>query len=230
MTFKRNLASLGLVAGSLLAIASPGQAASLTSDVFGSGGISFDQDTTLAFDFLESRGKYRSNFGVYVEEGGDRSLVETLFSEVGAGYDPGSTDASNDWLGTCGVTVLDCAANFTFRAGQTYFFGLTGANGTVFSDGLSTVFRYASDGSYTYNTQGPNWIQNNPGVTPDRKTVAVGSQEVLVAINDSYEADVDVNDFIVKASPVERVPEPSALAGLAIAASAWAFSRRRAFS
>ncbi|HBB32311.1 MAG TPA: hypothetical protein DDZ80_13310 [Cyanobacteria bacterium UBA8803] len=218
MNFKlvQNL-SAAAAATTLVCLTASAQAASLTSSNFGKI-VKFNSDQEIEFTFVESHGMWRSDLGIYT---GNNKLVKTLFSERNPGYDKGSNDAKNDWLGTCGKTVLPtpgtstCTTQFTFLAGVEYFFGLTGSKGTVFSNTNPAATRFTyGDGSYTYNTQGPSWIEQNPGKKPTTNTIQVSIGQALLAINDSHTTDQDVNDMLVSARAVQAVPEPGTVGAL----------------
>jgi hypothetical protein len=214
-------------ASAVASFSTPALAASLTSSNYGVNGLKFDTNTTVQFDFLESHGMWQTALGVYRTDG---TLASTLLTEDLRGYDPGTSDSNGDWTGTCGVSVSNCTTTFTFLAGVAYKFGLRKYNPTtptvvnapysLGSDANKAKFVYG--GSYTYNLQGPTWIANNPGQTPITRTLSVGPDQVLTAMEDGY--DKDYNDFIFKASVVNTqsvpVPEPStalALLGAGVA-------------
>lgn len=125
-------------------------------------GFTFETKTLLRFDFVESRGKYKSNLGIYTkDQSGNFTLLKNLFQEVGKGYDLGSNDATNDWLGTCGKTVLECNTSYNFLPGVEYFFGLTGPGQTMFSNNSQNARLVYGGDSYTYNMIGPTTINQN---------------------------------------------------------------------
>lgn len=238
MNLKSTSVFAGLIAGSALALSTlPAQAFTLNSD----GSITFATPETLEFTFLESRGFYKSSYGVY-DSG--KNLVKTLFTENAPGYDLGSNDAKNDWLGTCGITVTPapCKINYTFASG-TYFFGLdsapqggktfTEASGT-FDEGIAaapgtnpanppySAFISTSD-IYYRSTVGPGAGGGN------FQPIDTSPYDFFTAINDTADIDKDVQDFIVAAKivPPTTVPEPATLAGLGLVAGAMTMLRRR---
>jgi hypothetical protein len=230
----------GLVATSTLALSAiPAQAFSLQHN--NTGIIKFDKDTKVDFTFLESRGMFRSDFGIY-EAAGNMNLVHTLFSEKAPGYNPGSNDAKNDWLGTCGIAVNPCTAWFTFKEGVEYKFGLTAPKGKTeytaaagtFDEGTAaapdTILTgpmpgFISD-AHIYNRSqvGPTAIKK--GADPKFDKLDTSKYDFFVAINDSNKVDGDIQDFIVGAN-VKDVPEPAALGGLGLVAGAMTMLRRR---
>lgn len=247
MKFNKISIFAGLVATSTLALSAiPANAYTLNPN----GTITFNKATKLDFTFLESRGKFRSDFGIY--DATNMNLVATIFSEKPVtankpndGYDPGSNDGKNDWLGTCGVTVNPCTAWYMFAPG-TYKFGLTApAGATEFTAGAGSFDEgvaiapgantgpmpgFISDADeYWRSTVGPSKISSLPG----GKGVAANwafqkldtsKYEFFVAINDSNKIDGDVQDMIVG---VKKTPEPATLGGLALVGGAMAMIRRR---
>jgi hypothetical protein len=239
MNLKSTSVFAGLIAGSALALSTlPAQAFTLNPN----GSITFAAPETLEFTFLESRGFYRSSYGVY-DSG--KNLVTTLFTENAPGYDDGSSDLNGDWLGTPGVTVAPSIANYTFAPG-TYFFGLDSApqGGTTFTEVSGTfdegiaaapgktpanppfsAFISTSD-IYYRSTVGPGAIGNN--VDPNFQPLDTSSFNFFTAINDTARIDADVQDFIVGVrSTTTTVPEPATLAGLGLVAGAMTMLRRR---
>jgi hypothetical protein len=241
MSFK-SFVTTGVAAGatvSALAVAPAAYAGSfsiggLTSD---SGFIQFDKNTRVQFDFLESRGFFKSAFGIYDQDG---NLVETLFTEQKR-FDSGSSDAKNDWLGTCPETVPVCKAVFEFQAGVQYQFGLTpeptlsGDHGdSIDADGLTIDAGGYSVGAdpnfaivsnadgYIRSTVGPAAIAG--GADPQDELLDTSSFDFFVAINDSDAIDGDIQDFIVGA---KAVPEPATLLGIMVVGGLGFFGRRR---
>ena len=248
MNLKSTSVFAGLIAGSALALSTlPAQAFTLNSN----GSITFDAPETLEFTFLESRGFFRSSFGVYSAPNAD-ARVTTLFTENAPGFDLGSSAANGDFLGTPGQTVNPFITSFTFAPG-TYFFGLDSRpqGGTTFTDtsgtfdagiaGLGNPF-VPSGGSnpanppfsafnstspiYYRSTVGPDSIAN--GVNPNFQPLDTSSFNFFTAINDTDAIDGDVQDFIVGVrSTTTTVPEPATLAGLGLVAGAMTMLRRR---
>jgi hypothetical protein len=250
MNLKSTSVFAGLIAGSALALSTlPAQAFTLNPN----GSITFAAPETLEFTFLESRGFYRSSFGIYSAPNAG-ALVQTLFTENAPGYNPGTSDLNGDWLGTPGVTVAPFRANYTFAPG-TYFLGLDSRpqGGTTFTQtsgtfdagvaGLGNPF-VPSGGSnpanppfsafnstsdiYYRSTVGPGAIAN--GVNPNFQPLDTSPFNFFTAINDTDAIDGDVQDFIVGARIVTTptpVPEPATLAGLGLVAGGMTMLRRR---
>jgi len=249
MNLKSTSVFAGLIAGSALALSTlPAQAFTLNPN----GSITFAAPETLEFTFLESRGFFRSSFGVYSAPNAD-ARVTTLFTENAPGFDLGSSAANGDFLGTPGQTVNPFITSFTFAPG-TYFFGLDSRpqGGTTFTT-ASGSFETGVPLSIPADKQGtpftpptttgaPNQAFNSTADFYTRSTIGPGaggpagfttintsSFDFFTAINDTFTGDADVNDFIVgvRSTPPETVPEPATLAGLGLVAGAMTMLRRR---
>lgn len=249
MNFKQSLLTTAAAATALFGIASaPAQAFS-----FGNGGITFDADTTVDFDFKESHGYYKGKLGVF-GPGGTKTYLgikENQFSDNGS---------AGEWKGTCnGVTVTTCTDAFTFKAGQTYSlflesWGQTLLNTTVYSTtALNTGSQVKDGASYNFGQQVKFFddltVLNDPKISSGSTSPGQGSlnsklvttaglananpfaKTILMAFEDQGQGiHTDYNDFLVTAkarTPVASVPEPATLAGLGLVAGALAFSRNR---
>ncbi len=258
MNLKSTSVFAGLIAGSALALSTlPAQAA--TPSPFTVGGVTFNTDgsfkigdtpTTINFKFLESRGFFRSSFGIYSAPN-QGALVQTLFTENAPGYDnvgPNdvSSDAKNDWLGTCGITITPapCEISYTFNKG-TYFFGLDSRpqGGVTFTETSGTYDEGIEIAPGNNPANPPYSAFNSNSKIYYRSTVGPGAGggqfkaldtspfSFFTAINDTSEIDKDIQDFIVGATivttPPTTVPEPATLAGLGLVAGAMTMLRRR---
>jgi hypothetical protein len=178
---------------------------------FGTNGISFDQDTTVTFNFVRSNGAFTSALKVVTANAPNTPLT-TLFAEGanGQGYD---LPQHGDFRGTCGnansTVGGPCTKTFTFLAGVSYSLLLdSGANGKVFS----------------------TEALNNPVTWQATFTGDVANGGVRIRFDDrGNNNDRDFNDFIVKAESA-ATPEPSLLLGAGILAVGMATKRRQSKS
>ena len=210
-------------ATALFSAPAPAQAAS-----FGTSAITFEQDTAVKFNFLGSRGMYKSALGVYDVKNSMPSLIQTLFSETKRS----DNGRQNEWRGTPGNTVLEGEVVFTFLANKIYTLGLnSGYDGSVYStSGLNT----GSGGSQQAVFGAPSlWNEINIGTTTPFKNAgqftdglsALFNGGALISFDDRGNGkDTDFQDFTVTA---EAVPEPTTMTGLALGLGGLVAARRR---
>lgn len=174
---------------------------------FGNSGISFDKDTQVEFNFLESHGAYVSSLGIYEVAGSTTNLVKALFSEKFPGYDT----TSGDFTGTFGNTVTSStginSVVYTFKAGVNYALG------------LSSVFGGASQGTVFSSD-----ALNNPVAQQAIFSGDLSSSSKVWFDDRGNNNDKDFNDFGVSA---KAVPEPLTMSGIALAGAGMAYARRR---
>ncbi|WP_170188290.1 PEP-CTERM sorting domain-containing protein [Geitlerinema sp. P-1104] len=131
----------------LSTLAAPATAASLNpGEKFGTDGLLFTEDTRVTFTFGNTFGAYVSSLGLYEVNGDTPTQVQGLFTEQWAA-DKDHADSGSDWLGTCGQedsTVVNCTAEFVFKANVEYALGLSSWSRTgsddVAGDFINTVF------------------------------------------------------------------------------------------
>ncbi|MGB3509879.1 MAG: PEP-CTERM sorting domain-containing protein [Microcoleaceae cyanobacterium] len=124
----------------------PAQAAS-----FGNDGIIFDADTEVEFDFLQSHGWWRGDFGVKNLDTGIETILlsETFNADAGSGW-------QDDNLGTAGKAVQNPLASFTFAASNNYTFFLTSYN----KDGSPDT---PYNTQYSTSSLNPGWYAGGTG-------------------------------------------------------------------
>ncbi|MEG4578264.1 PEP-CTERM sorting domain-containing protein [Microcoleus sp. MON1_C5] len=210
-------------ATALFGAAVPAQAFS-----FGTTGITFDQDTTIKFNFKESHGQYQSSLGIYSVENSAASLVKTLFSETKSS----DNEWENEWKGTLGNTVLGSGSEvFTFLANKIYTLGLDSDwGGRVFSTSALNNLRtqQAVFGGQEQLWNGLNKETTNVFKAAGEFTNGAGSLfngGTLISFDDRGNSkDSDFQDFTVSA---EAVPEPMTMTGLALGLGGLVAARRR---
>ena len=195
---------------------------------FGTGGISFNNNTQVIFNFRQSVGAFQSSLGVYAVNGQTTSLLKTLFSEV----KPSDSGDTGNWKGTLGNTVLGSGiATFTFLANQVYTLGLnSNPYGTVFSTSA------LNGGSQQAVFGNPNVLLPLVVDPADTTTFAANPADftsgsslfnggTAISFDDRGNGnDVDFQDFTVTA---EAVPEPMTMTGLALGLGGLVAARRR---
>lgn len=146
----------------------PAQAVSM----FDNKGIFFEEDTEVQFDFLQSNGWWRSDFGVKNLDTG----IENILLSEDLNVDPGS-GWHNDNKGTPGIAVKNTSNSFTFQADTNYTFFLTSFNKDVTPD---TPYNT----QYSTTTLNPTWYKYGTG------DGAMGDGKFKITEND-YDSSID---------------------------------------
>lgn len=201
---------------------------------FGTGGISFDEDTTVDFTFDQSQGEYMSYLAIF----SDGKEVTRLFEETrpfdasslqqNASSDVGDMsrwtydNGVNDWRGTAepGGVVANKTASFKFLKGVTYSLGLISDSRWFGQDVLRKVYSTSSENTeWTGSKQAKFFNNGDQLVTQDPaalQKILKGDTDVanadplkapvLIAFDDrGNENDLDYNDFRVLAS-IRKAP------------------------
>ncbi|MEG4571965.1 PEP-CTERM sorting domain-containing protein [Microcoleus sp. N3A4] len=220
-----NTKLLSALTATAAATAMLGAAAPAHAFSFGNSGITFQQDTSVTFNFKESHGSYISSLGIYQVQDSVASLVSTLFSETKSSDNGGE----NEWKGSLGNTVLGGATTFTFLANQIYTLGLdSGWGGTVYStSALNAGAQLAVlGGSSLWNALGKETTNTfqAAGQFTDAAASLFNGGAVISFDDGGNGGDADFQDFTVTA---EAVPEPMTMTGLALGLGGLVAARRR---
>lgn len=196
----------------------PAQAAS-----FGNDGIMLDADTEVEFEFLQSNGWWRGDFGVVNLNTGIETILlsETFNADAGSGW-------QNDNLGTAGKAVQNPLASFTFLAGEEYSLFLKNFDSDKNKGEGGYVYQYSTtslnpgwyaggtgdgakgDGTFMIGAGSEEYDKNNydpslNGMIVDGQQRAFFKQDGENSANIFFEdnttwGDNDFDDFIVKAT------------------------------
>lgn len=240
MNFQRNFLSVATVT-TLLSLVSALPADAFT---FGNSSILFDTDTTVNFEFLQSNGWWKGQFGI-VETS---NLSKTFLISENRRADPGS-GWHNDSRGTAGLglAVENPFANFTFKAGTEYSLFLSSydpnnpsktytqystnrLNPQWYKDGTGA----GKQGNGTFMITGNDYDSSLNGTILDGRQRALFQGDLFSGMKIFFEdnttwGDNDFDDFVLSARIAQSasVPEPATLAGLAFVAGVATLLRRR---
>lgn len=157
---------------------------------FGNGGIQFDVDTVVEFEFVESHGAYQSTFGVINLDTGEKTplIVEVKPSDS----DDPVVNKKMDFLSTPGNAVPQPLAEFKFKAKTRYAFYLE-----------STYAGQAAGIFYSTNAKNPG---GNEQVRFDSTIAGLSGGGSLIRWDDTGsllvrpdKEDRDFDDFVVRA-------------------------------
>lgn len=228
-------------ATALLSFSAPAKAAFS----FGTGGISFDRDTTVNFTFVSSQGAARSSLQIFNVSNLTNS-VATLFNEtrnvdVGGGNNTGWLGTFRSETNTGGAVVGGDASrqnpfgsitqSFKFLAGQVYTLGLVGRGGGAAPLVFSTSSLNSSFGGSQQAVFGSTGSRGPDGTAFDGSPFQAANPfagGVAVSFDDRggrTANDRDFQDFTVMAEA--EVPEPLTMGGLLLGGAGLAYARRR---
>jgi hypothetical protein len=182
----------GLASAVLLGLAAP---AVLAADEFSPQAITFDKDTAIQFEFLESHGSYLATFGVMDLNSGEKTPL--IKEDKPSDSSDRAVNKATDFLGTPGNAVSQPKNTFTFKANTPY---------TLYLESRTASGRVASL-VYSVDLRNPNSRQQ---AKLDKGFEGLGSQGVRINWDDQMKTkkgatrtDEDFNDFLVIAGGAE---------------------------
>ncbi|MBW4670578.1 MAG: hypothetical protein KME60_24960 [Cyanomargarita calcarea GSE-NOS-MK-12-04C] len=171
--------------GLALACVSP----AFASESFDNQAIQFDKDTSVEFEFVESRGAYQSTFGIVNLSTGEKT---PLLREVKPSDDNQQISSRNkDFLGTPGNTVPNPFAEFNFKANTPYSLYL---ESTI--KGKDGGIVYTSSRANKAGNQQAKLSENFSGLEDGRGVKISWDDTGSVLVKPSKD-DSDFNDFVV---------------------------------
>jgi hypothetical protein len=176
----------GLASAVLLGLAAP---AVLAADEFSPQAITFDKDTAIDFEFLESHGSYMATFGVMDLNTGEKTPL--IKEDKPSDSSERAINKATDFLGTPGNAVSQPKNTFVFKANTPY---------TMYLESRTASGRVASL-VYSIDLRNPN---NRQQTKLDKGFEGLGSQGVRINWDDQMKTkkgatrtDEDFNDFLV---------------------------------
>jgi hypothetical protein len=179
----------GLTSAALLGLAAP---AAFAADEFGPQAITFDTDTSIDFEFLESHGSFLATFGVMDLNSGEKTPL--IKEDKPSDSNERAVNKATDFLGTPGNAVSQPKNTFTFKANTPY---------TLYLESRTGSGRVAS---LVYSTDLRN-ANSRQQAKFDKGFDGLGSQGVNIKWDDQMidkkgagsRVDDDFNDFVVVA-------------------------------
>lgn len=172
----------------------------IAAEQFSNGGIRFEVDTVVEFEFVESNGAYQSTFGIINLETGARF---PLYTEVKPSDIPQSVIAPSDYLndagvenqddfqGTPGNTVPVYLGEFTFVSDTDYTFYLES-----YFDGQPAGVLYSTN---TQNMDSRQFAQFDTAIDGLMEGgIVLRWDDSGTLLVDPAETDYDYDDFIIR--------------------------------
>jgi hypothetical protein len=121
----KSILGAGLASAALLGLAAP---AAFAADEFGGKAITFDTDTAIDFEFLESHGSFLATFGVMDLNSGEKTPL--IKEDKPSDSSERAVNKATDFLGTPGNAVSQPKNTFMFKANTPYTLYLESRTGT----------------------------------------------------------------------------------------------------
>jgi hypothetical protein len=184
----KSILGAGLASAALLGLAAP---AAFAADEFGGQAITFDTDTAIDFEFLESHGSFLATFGVMDLNSGEKTPL--IKEDKPSDSNERAVNKATDFLGTPGNAVSQPKNTFTFKANTPYTLYLESRTGTgrVASLVFSNDLKNPNSRQQTKFDKGFEGL-GAQGVKINWDDQAAGKQVTGAARNDD-----DFNDFVI---------------------------------
>jgi hypothetical protein len=178
----------GLASAALLGLAAP---AAFSADEFSPNAITFDRDTAIEFEFLESHGSFLATFGVMDLNSGEKTPL--IKEDKPSDSNERAVNKATDFLGTPNNAVSQPKNTFTFKANTPYTLYLESRTGTgrVASLVFSNDLKNPSNRQQTKFDKGFDGL-GAQGVKINWDDQAIGRQATGAERNDD-----DFNDFVI---------------------------------
>jgi hypothetical protein len=184
----KSILGAGLASAALFGLAAP---AAFAADEFGGNAITFDTDTAIDFEFLESHGSFLATFGVMDLNSGEKTPI--IKEDKPSDSNERAVNKATDFLGTPGNAVSQPKNTFTFKANTPYTLYLESRTGTgrVASLVFSNDLKNPNSRQQTKFDKGFEGL-GAQGVKINWDDQAAGKQVTGAARNDD-----DFNDFVI---------------------------------
>jgi hypothetical protein len=178
--------SAGLASVTMLSLAAP---SAFAADEFSPQSISFDQDTAVEFEFLESHGSYLATFGVMDLNSGEKTPL--IKEDKPSDSNERAVNKATDFLGTPGNAVSQPKNTFTFKANTPYTMYLESRTGS----GRVASLVYSIDLRNPGSRQQAKLSKGFDGLSAQGVEVNWDDQAVGRQVTGAERNDDDFNDF-----------------------------------
>ena len=184
----KSILGAGLASAALLGLAAP---AAFAADEFSGKAITFDTDTAIDFEFLESHGSFLATFGVMDLNSGEKTPL--IKEDKPSDSNERAVNKATDFLGTPGNAVSQPKNTFTFKANTPYTLYLESRTGS----GRVASLVFSNDLKNPNSRQQTKFDKGFEGLGSQGVQLKWDDQAVGKQITGAERNDDDFNDFVV---------------------------------
>jgi hypothetical protein len=184
----KSILGAGLASAALLGLAAP---AAFAADEFGGKAITFDTDTAIDFEFLESHGSFMATFGVMDLNSGEKTPL--IKEDKPSDSNERAVNKATDFLGTPGNAVSQPKNTFTFKANTPYTLYLESRTGT----GRVASLVFSNDLKNPNSRQQTKFDKGFEGLGAQGVKINWDDQAAGKQVTGAERNDDDFNDFVV---------------------------------
>jgi hypothetical protein len=184
----KSILGAGLASAALLGLAAP---AAFAADEFGGKAITFDTDTAIDFEFLESHGSFLATFGVMDLNSGEKTPL--IKEDKPSDSSERAVNKATDFLGTPGNAVSQPKNTFTFKANTPYTLYLESRTGS----GRVASLVFSNDLKNPNSRQQTKFDKGFEGLGAQGVKINWDDQAAGKQVTGAVRNDDDFNDFVV---------------------------------
>jgi hypothetical protein len=161
------------------------------ADEFGGKAITFDTDTAIDFEFLESHGSFMATFGVMDLNSGEKTPI--IKEDKPSDSSERAINKATDFLGTPGNAVSQPKNTFTFKANTPYTLYLESRTGT----GRVASLVFSNDLKNPSSRQQTKFDKGFEGLGAQGVKINWDDQAAGKQVTGAVRNDDDFNDFVI---------------------------------
>jgi hypothetical protein len=165
--------------------------AAFAADEFGGKAITFDTDTAIDFEFLESHGSFMATFGVMDLNSGEKTPI--IKEDKPSDSSERAINKATDFLGTPGNAVSQPKNTFTFKANTPYTLYLESRTGT----GRVASLVFSNDLKNPSSRQQTKFDKGFEGLGAQGVKINWDDQAAGKQVTGAVRNDDDFNDFVI---------------------------------